>query len=87
MAIKALTIPCIIVAILAIFLFCVGCFYNSLKKAVESCLPGGGSENSFENNLEKENGMNKFMSKDGTEHGDDSYCNLKINNGDKFYDQ
>lgn len=85
LTIKICITICIIATILAVCLFLAGCFYNQLKEAVNSCLPGGGSENGFENNLEKENGMDKFMSKDGTEHGDDPYNNPEINNGNPFY--
>ncbi|MBQ9491382.1 MAG: hypothetical protein IJU86_01205 [Firmicutes bacterium] len=87
LTIKALTTAFIIAAILAVALFLAGCFYNPLRKAVESCLPGSGSGNSFENNLEKENCMNKFMSKNGTEYGDDPFYNPEINNDNPHYEQ
>ena len=83
LAIEALTTICIIATILAVVLFLTGCFYNLLKEEVDSCLPGGGSGSSFENNPEEEN--YKFISKNGTYENDDPYNNPKINNGNKFY--
>ena len=81
LAIKALTTIFIIAAILSVVFLLAGCFYNQLKKAVESCLPCvGGLDSDYESNKTPEYLVSQYKSKGNYDYN-------AIDNGNPLYEQ